>query len=130
MKKIRNHKMISALCVCIILITILTSCSNGDSSQSSTFPQIDNAKIPDVLEITVGTLGDCNFSDGITDNPDYNSILTATFNDTNEADYSTLMKHYKSTSSGTGENGSLLFDWGMLQVTTENGSISINAFIK
>lgn len=78
----------------------------------------------------MGTLGNCSFSDGITDDPDYNSILTVTFNDTDEADYSTLMEHYKSTSTGTGENGSLLFDWGTLQVTTDNGSILINAFIK
>ncbi|MCI9263837.1 MAG: hypothetical protein HFF06_04625 [Oscillospiraceae bacterium] len=130
MKKIRSQRMIPVLCAGIVLITALTSCGNGDSLQNSTFPQIDNAKIPDALEITVGTLGNCSFSDGITDDPDYNSILTVTFNDTDEADYSTLMEHYKSTSTGTGENGSLLFDWGTLQVTTDNGSILINAFIK
>lgn len=130
MKKISELQKTTILSVSIALIITLTACSNEDSSLNSTFPQIDNAKIPDVLEVTVGTLSDCYFSDGITDNPDYNSILTATFNDTKETDYNSLMEHYKSTSTGTDDNGSLLFDWGMLQVTTDNGSISINAFIK
>lgn len=130
MKKIRNHKKATVLSVVIAIIMTLTACSNGESSLNSTFPQIDNAKIPDVLEIIVGTLGDCYFSENITDNPDYNSILAVTYNDTTESDYTKLMDHYKSTSTGTDENGSLLFDWGMLNITTDNGSISINAFIK
>lgn len=112
------------------LIITLTACSNGESSPNSPFPKVDNDKIPDVLETVVGTLGDCYFSAGITDNPDYNSILAVTYNDTTEADYTRLMEHYKSASIGTDENGSLLFDWGVLKVTTDNGSISINAFIK
>lgn len=130
MKHIRNLNKATILTVAIALIITLTACSNGDSSLNSTFPQIDHAKIPDVLEITVGRLGDCYFSDGITDNPDYNSVLTATFNDTTETDYAELMEHYKSASTGTDENGSLVFDWGVLQVTTDDGSISINALIK
>lgn len=70
MKKIKNHNKAIILSVAIALIITLTACSNGDSSPNSTFPNIDDAKIPDVLELTVGTLGDCYFSDGITDNPD------------------------------------------------------------
>lgn len=130
MKEIRNHKKTTILSVFIALIITLTACSNEESSLDSTFPKIDNAKIPDVLETVVGTLGDCYFSEGTTDNPDYNSILAVTYNDTTETDYTKLMDHYKSASIGTDENGSLLFDWGELKVTTDNGSISINAFIK
>lgn len=130
MKKIRNYKKTTILSAAIALIMVFTACSNGDSSLNSTFPQIDNAKIPDVLETVVGTLGECYFSDGITDNPDYNSVLTVTYNDTTEADYTKLMNHYKSASIGTDDNGSLLFDWGALKVTADNGSILINAFIQ
>lgn len=130
MKEIRNHKKTTILSVFIALIITLTACSNEESLLDSTFPKIDNAKIPDVLETVVGTLGDCYFSEGTTDNPDYNSILAVTYNDTTETDYTKLMDHYKSASIGTDENGSLLFDWGELKVTTDNGSISINAFIK
>lgn len=130
MKEIRNHKKTTILSVFIALIITLTACNNEESSLDSTFPKIDNAKIPDVLETVVGTLGDCYFSEGTTDNPDYNSILAVTYNDTTETDYTKLMDHYKSASIGTDENGSLLFDWGELKVTTDNGSISINAFIK
>lgn len=130
MKKIKNHNKATILSVAIALIITLTACSNGDSSPNSTFPNIDDAKIPDVLEITVGTLVDCYFSDEITDNSDYKTVFTATFNDTTETDYTELMEHYKSTSTGTGENGSLIFDWGTLQVTTDYDLISINALIK
>lgn len=130
MREIGNHKKTTILGVFIALIITLTACSNEESSLNSTFPQIDNAKIPDVLKTVVGTLGDCYFSEGITDNPDYNSILAVTYHDTTETDYTKLMEHYKSASIGTDENGSLLFDWGVLKVTTDNGSILINAFIK
>lgn len=130
MKKIKNSTKSMVLGVAILLIMALTACSNGHRSSNSTFPNVDDAEIPNVLKITVGTLGDCYFSSGITDNPDYNSVLIATFNDTTEFDYTTLMEHYKSASTGTGENGSLLFDWGRLQVKNGDGSISINAFIR
>lgn len=130
MKKIKNHNKAIILSVAIALIITLTACSNGDSSPNSTFPNIDDAKIPDVLELTVGTLGDCYFSDGITDNPDYKSVLITSFNDTTENDYDTLMEHYQSTSTGTDENGFMVFDWGTLLVTTKDSSISITALIK
>ena len=130
MKKTRNYKNTTILSVFIALIVILTACSHGESSLNSTFPKIDNDKITDVLETVVGTLGDCYFSEGITDNPDYHSILVVTYNDTTEKDYTQLMDRYKAASTGIDENGSLLFDWGVLKVTTENDSISINAFIK
>lgn len=130
MRKMMKHNKTIILGVAIALIMTFTACSSGDCSPNSTFPNIDDAKIPDVLEITVGTLGDCYFSDGITDSPDYNSVLTATFNGTTDTDYTKLMEHYKSASTGTDENGSLIFDWGVLQVTTGDGSISINALIK
>lgn len=118
------------LSVTIALMIMLTACSNGNNVKSSTFPNIEEAKIPDVLEIAVGTLGECYFSDGITDNPDYTSVLTATFNDTTETDYTELMEHYKSASTGTDDNGSLIYDWGVLHVTTDDASISINALIR
>lgn len=130
MKKIRNQNKATILSVAIALIITLTACSNGDSLSDSTFPNIDNAKIPDVLEFTVGTLGDCYFSDSITDNPDYTSVLITSFNDTAETDYDTLMEHYQSTSTGTDENGFMIYDWGTLLVTTKDTSISITALIK
>lgn len=97
---------------------------------NSTFPNIDDADIPDILEITVGTLGNTYFSSDIIDNPDYKSVLTITFKDTTEADYTTLMEYYQTASTGKDENGSLLFDWGSLQVTHDENSISINALIQ
>lgn len=129
-KKIVKHYNTTILSIAIALMMTLTACSSGDSSPNSTFRSIDDAKIPDVLETTVGTLGDCYFSDGITDNPDYKTVFVATFKDTTETDYTELMEHYKSTSTGTGENGSLIFDWGVLLVTNDDGSISITALIK
>ena len=82
------------------------------------------------METTVGTLGNVYYSAGTNDNPDYKSVLTVTFEDTTEADYDTLMEHYKSTSTGTDENNALLFDWGVLQVSPNHDSITINALIK
>lgn len=128
--EIKKHKIATILGVAIVLIIMLAACSNQASSKNSTFPNIDDAKIPDVLELTVGTLGDCYFSDGITDNPDYKSVLITSFNDTTETDYDTLMEHYQSTSMGTDENGFMIFDWGTLLVTTNDSSISITALIK
>ncbi len=116
--------------IIVTLTMTLMACSNGHDSQSSTFPNIDDANIPDVLELTVGTLGNCYFSSGISDNPDYDSVLCVTFDGTTETDHTTLMEHYQSSSTGTDENGSMLFDWGILQVAAYDDSISINAFIK
>ena len=53
-----------------------------------------------------------------------------TFEDTTDADYTALLEHYQTTSTGTDDNGSLLFDWGYLQMTSDNGTIQITAYIK
>lgn len=129
MKKVIIPNKITILGVVLALMMTLTACSNGNILTDGTFSNYDDADIPDVLEITVGTLGNTYFSTGITD-ADYNSVLGVTFNDTTETDYATLMEHYQSTSTGTDENGFLLFDWGKLQVMTDDNSISITAFIK
>lgn len=112
------------------LMMAITACSTGHRPSNSTFPNIDDAGIPDVLETTVGTLGDCYFSTGINDNPEYHSVLTVTFQDTTNADYTALMEHYQSASPQTDEDGVLIYDWGKLIVETEENSISINALIK
>lgn len=108
----------------------LTACSGGNSTSSSTFPNITDEEIPDILEKTVGTVGNVSFTSGISDNKDYTSVLSVVFNDTTESDYTALMKHYQSESTGTDESGFLLFDWGRLSVTADDSSICINALIK
>ena len=125
-------KFMKTILTMLLLITAisLTACSGTKDTVNSTFPGVDNADIPDILETTVGTLGNVYYSAGITDNPDYKSVLTVTFEDTTEADYDTLMEHYKSVSTGTDENNALLYDWGVLQVSLNNDSITINALIK
>lgn len=57
MKKIKNHNKAIILSVAIALIITLTACSNGDSSPNSTFPNIDDAKIPDVFRINSRHIG-------------------------------------------------------------------------
>lgn len=116
----------------LLLITVisLTACTGTKEPLNSTFSGVDDADIPDILETTVGTLGNVYYSDCITNNPDYKSVLTVTFENTTEADYDTLMEHYKSTLTGTDENNALLFDWVVLQVSSNNDSITINALIK
>ena len=125
-------KLKKTILTILLLITAisLTACSDTNDTLDSTFPGVDDADIPDILETTVGTLGNVYYSTGITDNPDYKSVLTVTFEDTTEADYETLMEHYKSVSTGTDENNALLYDWGVLQVSPNNDSITINALIK
>ena len=125
-------KIMKTIFTMLLLITTisLTACSSSKDTLNSTFPGVDDADVPDILETTVGTLGNVYYSDGITNNPDYKSVLTVTFEDTTEADYDTLMEHYKSVSTGTDEDNALLFDWGVLQVSTNNDSITINALIK
>lgn len=130
MKKIISSKKSSVLGIFLVLAIILSACTGKTNSTNGTFPNIDDSNIPDVLEITVGTLGNTYFSSGITDNADYNSILSVTFEDTTEADYTTLMEHYQTTSTGKDKDGSLLFDWGKLQVTTDDDSIFLTAYIK
>lgn len=121
---------IFTLFLALIMMLTLASCGSGSNKSGRTFPNIDNANIPDILEKTVGTLGNTYFTSGVPDNKDYQSFLNVTFENTTEADYTVLMEHYQSAATGTDENGSLLFDWGWLQVTPDNGSITINAYIK
>lgn len=125
-------KIMKTILTMLLLITAisLAACSDAKDTLNSTFSGVDDADIPDILETTVGTLGDVYYSAGITDNPDYKSILIVTFEDTTEADYDTLMEHYKSVSTGTDENNALLYDWGVLQVSSNHDSITINALIK
>lgn len=130
MKKMMSPIKSSVLGISIFLAIILSACAGENSPADSTFPDIDDDSIPDVLEITVGTLGNTCFSSGITDNSDYNAVLSVTFEDTTEADHTTLMEHYQTTSTGKDEDGSLLFDWGKLQVTTDGDSIFLTAHIK
>lgn len=113
-----------------LLITFtVTACGNG--KPDSTFPNIDDADIPDVLETRVGTECSTYYTTfGATDDKDYKSVLVITYKNTTDDDYTSLLSHYQSDSSGTDENGSLLFDWGRLQVTSENDSITVTAYIK
>lgn len=122
----------SLICLALALMMSFTfvACSSERNITSNTFSSIDNADIPDISEQTVGTLGNTYFTSGITDNKEYQSYFRVIFENTTEDDYATLMTHYQSDSSGTDENGSLLFEWGWLQVTPEDGSITINAYIK
>ena len=128
MKCVRK-KVMAALLLCCAILSV-TACNAGNGKTDGTFPGVDDADIPDVLEMTVGTLGNTYYSSGIKDNKDYNSILTVTFEDTTDADYTALLEHYQTTSIGTDDDGSLLFDWGYLQMTSDNGTILVTAYIK
>lgn len=124
-----TKKAIFALALMMLLA--LAACSNKNSTSDRTFPSVDNADIPDILEKTVGTLGDTYYTSfDASDNKDYQAVLVVTFKETTDEDYTELMEHYQSTSTGVDENGSLIYDWDWLQVTSDNGSISINALIK
>lgn len=129
-EKMISPKKSSILGIFLVLAIIFSACTSKTNSANSTFPNIDDSSIPDVLEITVGTLGNTYFSSGITDNSDYKSVLSVTFEDTTETDYTTLMEHYQTTSTGKDKDGSLLFDWGKLQVTTDDDSLFLTAYIK
>ena len=128
MKSVRKKVMATLLLFCAILS--FTACNAGNEKTDGIFPGVDDADIPDVLEMTVGTLGNTYYSSGIKDNKDYDSILTVTFEDTTDADYTARLEHYQTTSTGTDDNCSLLFDWGYLQMTSDNGTIQITAYIK
>lgn len=114
----------------LIMSLVLTACGSGSNTEISTFPNIDDAGIPDILEKTVGTLGNTYYSSGITDNGDYTSLLSVTFEKVTETDYAELMEHYGAESTGTDKNDALLFDWGRLQVLRDDDTVSINAFIR
>lgn len=125
-----GKKLTSVLILAVVVALLFTACGNYSGTPNRIFRNIDNASIPDVLLTTVGTQGNVYFTSGISDQKDYQSFFTVTFEDTTEADYITLMEHYQSTSIGTDENDVLLFDWGWLQTTLADGSITINAYIQ
>lgn len=97
---------------------------------ASTFPNIRDEVLPDILKKTTGTPVNTSYTSGITDNPDYQAVFTVTFEDTTDDDYHELMNHYLSASSDTDEYGYLLYDWGRLLVTKNDGSITVNALIE
>ncbi|MDR2933139.1 MAG: hypothetical protein LBV27_08540 [Oscillospiraceae bacterium] len=122
---------VSSALLSLIIVFIFAACAGQNDATDNVFPNIDNVAIPDVLEKTVGTVGDTYFTAfGKSDNPDYQSYLSVTFKDTTEADYTTLTEHYQSASTGTAEDGALLFDWGWLYVNTDQSAITVNAYIK
>lgn len=122
-----------AVMICMLLTCIifnLIACSGGTNKTDRTFPCVDDEDIPDVLEMTVGTLGDTNYISGIKDNKDYKAVLIVTFEDTSDADYTALLEHYQTASVGMDDNGSFMFDWGYLQMDSDNGTIHISAYMK
>ena len=60
-------------CVLLIMIPLsLTACGGRANTSSSVYPNIDDADIPDILEKTVGTVGNTYFTSfGKSDNKDY-----------------------------------------------------------
>lgn len=114
-----------------VLFTVLSLTSCGSkSSMSSVFPNIKSDDIPDILEKSVGNLGDTYFTSfDATEDNDYQSYLKATFENTTEADYQELMEHYQSTSTGTHGDDILLYDWGWLEIIPDGDSITIEAYI-
>lgn len=121
---------ILTLIFALIIQFALTACSDNNTA-NSVFPNIDNADIPDILEKTVGTLGNTYFTSfGKSDNKDYQAYLQVTFKNTTDADYTELMEHYQKDSTGIDADGALLFDWGWLIVDTDESSICINAYLK
>lgn len=117
----------------IILLAVIafSACGTVNDAASRVFPSIDNADLPDVLEKTVGNVGDISYTSFIPSHgEDYRAFLSVHFEDTTQADYDALMKHYGASSEGTEEDGVLLFAWGRLQVTQEQDFILVQANIK
>ncbi len=125
-----TKKLFIILSLIIVIGFSLAGCSR-DNSMSSTFPDIKSADIPDILEKSVGTTGDTYFTKFDTsDENDYNTYFSAVFKDTSADDYNELINHYQTASTGTDEDNRLLFDWGCLNVSSEDDSILIEAYIK
>lgn len=59
MKSVRKKVMATLLLFCAILS--FTACNAGNEKTDGTFPGVDDADIPNVLEMTVGTLGNLLF---------------------------------------------------------------------
>ena len=126
MKHAKKFFIISAFLIAVI--SSIAACS-GYGSMSETFPNIKSADIPDILEKSVGTLGDVSYTKG-TSSDDYDAYLHVTFHDTDEADYTELVEHYQTASTGTDEENMLLFDWRRLKVLSDKNSIFVEAYIK
>lgn len=126
MKHAKKFFIISAFLIAVI--SSIAACS-GYASMSETFPNIKSDDIPDILEKSVGTLGDVSYTKG-TSSDDYDAYLHVTFHDTDEADYTELVEHYQKASTGTDEENMLLFDWGRLKVLSDKNSIFVEAYIK
>lgn len=65
-----------------------------------------------------------------TSSDDYDAYLHVTFHDADETDYTELVEHYQTASTGTDEENMLLFDWGRLKVLSDKNSVSVEAYIK
>lgn len=110
-----------AICIFLLfLVFTLAACAE------------DTLDVPGVLQKTVGTVENTYTTTDIADGEGYQSMLTKTFTGTTESDYTGLMEHYQSASTGTDEDGSLLYDWGWLDVTADSdySTITINAYFK
>ena len=115
----------------LIVMTLTFTACKGNDSISDTFSNIKKDEIPDILEKSVGTIGDTYFTKGTSsEENDYDAYFSVVFKDTNESDYNELIAHYQTTSIGTDEENMLLFDWGRLKVLSDNHSISVEAYIK
>lgn len=119
----------ASLILLLILVLALAGC-NRNKDTAGTFPNISDDDLPAVLLKTVGTVGSTSYSSF--DKPSaqgYRAVLTVTFDDTTQDDYTTLLTHYEADATGTDQDGYLLFDWGRLQVTPDDGAITITALI-
>lgn len=115
----------------LIVMTLTFTACKGNDYMSDTFSNIKKDEIPDILEKSVGTIGDTYFTKGTSsEENDYDAYFSVVFKDTNESDYNELIAHYQTTSIGTDEENMLLFDWGRLKVLSDNHSISVEAYIK
>lgn len=127
--KLSTKRMITFLLL-IVMALSFTACQ-GNDTMSDTFPNIKKDEIPDILEKSVGTIGNTSFTKGTaSEENDYDAYFSVIFNDTNEDDYNELLAHYKTTSTGTDEENMLLYDWGRLKVFPDNHSITVEAYIK
>nr|WP_288973925.1 hypothetical protein [uncultured Blautia sp.] len=127
---ILTTKHIITFLLLIVMALSFTACQ-GNDTMSDTFPNIKKDEIPDILEKSVGTIGNTSFTKGTSsEENDYDAYFSVIFKDTNEGDYNGLIAHYKTTSTGTDEENMLLFDWGRLKAISDNNSIFVEAYIK
>lgn len=125
----RRKRGFVSLILLLVLVLAFAGCSRNKDT-ASIFPNIPDADLPEVLLKTVGTVGSTSYSSF--DKPSaqgYRAVLTVTFDNTTKDDYTTLMTHYEADATGTDQDGYLLFDWGRLQVTPDDSTITITALI-